>query len=137
MVIEDPDVLAFERQPGPCCWCGRPCPFGRDPMHILSRGAGQVDVACNVIGGCRACHSSSHGGNEPTTIDLLAVSAVRNGLMQDDIKGIVWAVRRLDKNPNAGQIRIGLKGLKPKARRIAREAIAKELKRREAADAKK
>jgi hypothetical protein len=62
-----------------------------------------VDIACNLVSlGMDAvldcpCHASSHMGNEPTTADLLAVSAADHGCMQDDIVQLIYFIRRLDK----------------------------------------
>jgi len=41
----------------PCANCGA---GGSDPHHIISRGAGGVDVEENVLPLCRHCHSKIH-----------------------------------------------------------------------------
>jgi hypothetical protein len=102
MRLINEQVLDHARGPGKCRWCGRTV-SRREPHHILTRGAGRVDVAANIVALCAAfsggmdCHSSFHDGNEPTTADLLAVSAADHGCQQDDICSLVYLIRRLDK----------------------------------------
>jgi len=97
MILVDEACLARFRQPGICEWCRRPCFQGRDPHHIMSRGAGRVDFSWNLCGICRLCHVANHQGNEPTRLDLMAVAARREGILQDDIIRLVHAVRRTPK----------------------------------------
>ena len=129
MILVDEDLMLIRRQPGKCDWCGRNCVHGRDPAHILSKGAGRVDVTTNLLSLCRFCHTSSHAGNEPTTNDMLAIAAARSGILQDDLRQIVHVIRRIDpKAATPGVIRAALRSLKPAARLIAKPAIYKALR---------
>jgi hypothetical protein len=70
-----------------------------DAHHILSKGAGRVDIPVNLLPLCRGCHGLTHTG-EIARFDLLAVSAARHGVMQDAIEQEVYRVRRLPKGPS-------------------------------------
>ena len=95
MRLIDEEVLIEARSRERCEWCGRRGPL--DAAHILSKGAGRVDLPCNIVALDRFCHSRSHAGDDPTTADLLAIAAAREGILQDDIRRMVWAVRRAPK----------------------------------------
>jgi hypothetical protein len=124
MKVVNPSLIASYRTPGPCRYCGKVVRM-RCAAHIFSRGAGQVDIPCNLVSlGMDAvtdcdCHARSHGGNEPTTDELLAVSAADHGCLQGDIEELVWLIRRLDKTcSEAGYLR-AVKELNFSARRLA------------------
>lgn len=76
-----------------CEWCGRPTPGGCDPAHVRTRGAGRVDVRENVCGLCRWCHTSSGDGNDPTTAQLLALVARREGKSVAAIRAKIDRIR--------------------------------------------
>lgn len=61
MILKSQYVLDRFRTPGRCLGCGEPCPDGRDPHHVLSRGAGGSDVSWNIASLCRECHSRLDG----------------------------------------------------------------------------
>ena len=58
-----------------CEWCHRRGPV--DVAHTFSRGAGQCDIACNLVALCRLCHSSNHSGHEPTMEQLASIAVKR------------------------------------------------------------
>ena len=84
-------------RPGLCEHCEKPCPDGRDPAHIYSRGAGQVDVRKNLVSLCRLCHTRSHDGHSPRRWRLLIIAARREGCRPKDIRDMVYRIRREDK----------------------------------------
>lgn len=94
MKVIDPVLLAEFAKPGRCEFCGRSCPSGRDPAHIFSRGAGRVDIACNLVSLCRHCHSMSHGGEVPTRRDLMCIAAMREGIPVQEVEDTVMRLRR-------------------------------------------
>ena len=115
MIIEDPELLSLFRLPGPCEYCGRLCPWGRDPAHIFARGLGggsQVDIRENIVSLCRVCHTDSHAGNRPLRCDLLALAAAREGVLQADIERVVFDLLRLPKRSEseAALVLCGLRG---------------------------
>lgn len=91
----DEKVLEAARKRPRCEWCGRRRPL--DAAHIMSKGAGRVDIDGNVVGLCRLCHRRNHAGTDPTTADLLAVAAAREKCLQDDIVREVYRIRQLPK----------------------------------------
>jgi hypothetical protein len=93
MKVIDPVLLAEFAKPGRCEFCGRSCPSGRDPAHIFSRGAGRVDIACNLVSLCRHCHSMSHAGEVPTRRDLMCIAAMREKMTPEAIRDRVWRLR--------------------------------------------
>jgi hypothetical protein len=94
MRVEDDDLLAEFRKPGCCECCGRPCPDGRDPAHLLSRGAGRVDIRENLASLRRECHTSSHGGNSPRVWRLFIIVARREGTTPRLIWEKIQRIRR-------------------------------------------
>lgn len=94
MILKDPDLLAEFRAATACEYCERPTPHGCDPAHILSRGAGRVDIRGNLVSLCRWCHDSSHYGNAPYTSELLAIAAKREGTTVEWIRLEVYRIRR-------------------------------------------
>ncbi len=76
-----------------CAWCKRrveEC----DPAHIYSRGAGRVDVRCNLVNLCRECHTRSGAGHSPTRDELLAIAGKRDGKTPDEITEMIYRIRR-------------------------------------------
>ncbi len=76
----------------------------RCAAHIFARGHGggrQIDIPANVVSlGMDAlsdcpCHVRSHGGNEPTFEDLLAISAADHDCLQGDIEDLVRLIQRM------------------------------------------
>lgn len=113
MRIVSEKTLAKYRGPGRCEWCCRPV-SRREAAHVFARGmgsGGRLDIDINLVALCGAfsgglnCHHESHQGREPTTDDLLAVVAAREGTTQDAIRVAVRDLRRLDKDsPDAEKI---------------------------------
>lgn len=88
------EKLLKEFRVGPCCWCGR---TGRThPHHVFGRGMGgatRLDVRVNLVSLCFGCHRQTHMGRRPIRVDLLAVVAAREGLMQDEITRTILELR--------------------------------------------
>lgn len=109
MIIIDEKLLDEFRTNGRCEWCGFYCQR-REAAHIFARGmggGGRLDIRINLVGlggpGECDCHGSSHRGDAPTQIDLLAIVAQREGRLQDDIEDEIHLLRR---SPNlAGEIK--------------------------------
>jgi len=79
-----------------CSWCGKPTPQGCDPAHVFHRGMGgslKMDHPWLLVSLCRACHAQSHWGHRPTQMDLLAIAAAREGVLQDDIRELCYRLR--------------------------------------------
>src|SRR2546427_680078 len=100
MRIVNEDLLKEIRESGPCCWCGH-----RDVLidagHIFPRGSGRVDVRINLVPICRLDHTAHHAGQPPEQADLLALVAAREKCFQDEIRDVIWMLRRLPKNPSS------------------------------------
>lgn len=127
-IVNEP-LLASLRTPGRCEWCKRPC-RAREVAHIRAKGlgsGGRYDVRINLVSlgiglwsgeaACH-CHSEHHAGHEPTRIDLLAVVAAREDVMQDEIEAVMDLLARLPKRPRQAQIDAGLEELTGSAQRL-------------------
>jgi hypothetical protein len=99
MKIIDEDLLNDFRT-APCCeWCKKKNRGGLQPHHIFSRGMGgssRLDVAINLTALCAICHRMVHDGHI-ARFDLLAIVAVREGMMQDKIEEEIYRLQRLKK----------------------------------------
>lgn len=80
-------------KPGLCECCGCPCPDGRDPAHIFSRGAGRVDIRENLVSLKRECHVRSHTSGKPSHEMLLKIAAKREGTRPSLITEMVQRIR--------------------------------------------
>ncbi len=81
-----------------CEYCRKSCLTPPDVHHLFSRGAGWVDVRCNLIAICRTCHQLTHAGKEPQPLHLAIVIAEREKVVVVDIETTVQFIRRLDKD---------------------------------------
>lgn len=97
MKIVNEKLLARMRLPGLCESCGRPCPDGRDPHHVMTKGAGRVDAECNLVSICRLCHVGFHTSGKPSYDELIAIAGRRTGKTPEEIEEFVWRMRREDK----------------------------------------
>lgn len=110
MKLENTTMIESYRTPGPCRWCGKKVRM-RCAAHLLSRGAGQVDIRCNLVQlGMDAlkdcpCHTYSHNGHQPTFDQLLALSAEDHKCRPEDIVQVVHFIRRLPKETTSRQMR--------------------------------
>jgi hypothetical protein len=101
MKLVDEAALDRFRGPGLCDWCRKPV-RSRDAHHVMTKGAGRVDhpwntaALCTTFSGGDNCHATFHDGNI-LRADLMAVVAKREGVLQDDIEGLVYLIRRLPK----------------------------------------
>ncbi len=123
MKIKNGSLLKERRIPGPCDCCGVYCPDGRDPHHLLGRGAGGSDLRCNIVSLKRSCHGDHHGSGHPTTSDLLAISAKREGVSVETIKEVLAWFKRLDKDASEHRILEALYTLEGDARVLARREL--------------
>ena len=95
MRLVDEAALAECRARERCEWCGHK---GKtDAAHIFSKGAGRVDIACNLVSLCRACHSLSHAGAEPNMDQLITLASRREGVRYEYVVNEVYRIRRLPK----------------------------------------
>lgn len=90
-VIDRKLLKEFSRKPN-CEVCGAKNIHGLDPHHLLSRGAGRVDVRCNILAACRPCHVMAHAGSDRDR--LVAIVAEREQMTADAIWAEVWRIRR-------------------------------------------
>jgi hypothetical protein len=95
VILKDEALLDRFRAAWRCEWCAKPTPSGCDPHHCFSRGAGRVDLACNLIALERDCHNKAGTGQIPGDA-LLALVAKREGLQPAECRRRVNAVRRYD-----------------------------------------
>lgn len=99
MKIVNDKALDFARGPGYCDWC-RKLVSNRNPHHVFSKGAGQVDARFNIAAICETfsgglnCHHLVHTG-EIDDDDILIMVAEREDVIQDDIKSLVMLIRRM------------------------------------------
>lgn len=106
MKVVNKALLAEFRTAGACEYCKRPC-RAREPHHLFTRGAGQLDIRINLIALGSAfqctCHRERHDGNI-LHCDMLAVVAARENVLQDHITDVIHLLRRLPKKPRPWQI---------------------------------
>lgn len=93
MKIIDKNLLLEFRLKPKCEACGKrvqEC----DPHHIMTRGAGRVDIRCNLISLCVECHTGFHTSGKPSFFALLEIAAHREGTTPDEVLMKVWEIRR-------------------------------------------
>lgn len=122
-IVNQPLIESF-RTPGSCRWCQNPVRM-RCAAHIFSKGAGRVDIRCNLVQlgmdpvtDC-SCHHDSHMGLAPTFDDLLRLSAEDHKCRPEDIHQVVYFIRRLPKETTARQFRERALELDREARLLA------------------
>lgn len=120
MILKDETLLAMVKAEGRCCWCRRARPT--DPHHVMTKGAGQVDIAGNLVPLCRECHTCLHDGNI-CDFDLLLMAALREGTTQDAIRETVWLIRRIPKGTT--DFAKYLQEVEGSTRAYARECLSK------------
>jgi len=126
VIVKDDAAMDVARR-RPCCeWCGHRCPNGTHPHHLFTRGAGRIDAPWNLVSLCAFHHRSHHDGNEPLKADLLAIVAQREKMLQEDVELAVWCVRRLPRDARPEQVERELRGLKPLAAKLVRQALKME-----------
>ena len=96
MKIIDEQLLQEFREKTSCEWCKRRIFTGLQPHHIFTRGAGRLDIRCNLVALCIVCHGEVHAGVIMRE-DLLTIVAVREGTPQDEIEREIYRLRRLRK----------------------------------------
>lgn len=98
MKRENDDLLDYFRRRPECELCGlvKAC---HDPHHIKPKGIGggsRLDVACNLMALCRACHIEVHAG-KISKAQLLEIIAAREGLLAEEVEAAVWRLLRTPK----------------------------------------
>lgn len=73
------------------------------PHHVFSRGAGWLDIRCNICRLCVICHNKVHDGNIDDFTVLKNV-AEREKVAWEDISDVVAYLRRLPKESSPSQI---------------------------------
>lgn len=100
MTHTDENTLNAFRGPGLCDYCNAWVPR-REAAHVFSKGTGRLDIRIALAGLCGAftggmnCHGRQHNEGEPSQDDLLLMVSRRENVRQDDIRAVVWLLRRL------------------------------------------
>lgn len=97
MIVVDLILLDRFRSAPRCEHCHRQTPAGCHPAHISARGRGKrVDIACNLVSLCPACHHRQHASNRnPSLDDLWRIAAAREGLTVEDCIEKVRIIQRM------------------------------------------
>lgn len=137
MKIQNEAVLDRFRGPGICLWCRKPV-TRREPDHVFTRGAGQLDISINIAGLCApfvggACHAKRHGGSLPLRAKdgqdgLLERVAAREMVLAEDIVTVVHLFRRLPKDAPEATIDREIGQLGESAADLARRVYEREIK---------
>jgi hypothetical protein len=98
--VIDPKLLKSVRL-RPCEVEGCEHPTPAESHHVYTRGAGQIDLPCNLIALCHAHHYSHHYNGTPSTADLLAIVARREDTTVEAIQETIWRLRRTGKDGKA------------------------------------
>ena len=100
MKVFDDDLLWEFRRKRTCEYCKHPLHYYAHPHHVHSRGAGRVDISCNLIALGAAfdcnCHGRVHSGSIER-MEILTIVARREGKTIEEIEQEVWRLRRADK----------------------------------------
>lgn len=107
MKIVDEKLLAEFRSKGQCELCLRKC-YPLDPHHLWTRGAGRLDIRCNLISLCRVCHSEVE--HKQAKERILEIVCRRERAKPEAIWEVVCFVRRWPKHKR-DQISRGAKEL--------------------------
>lgn len=127
MRIKSQKVLLSFENAGRCEFCETPC-LQRERHHIHTRGAGWVDLRCNIImlGGpfrC-ACHAKFHNGGI-CRAEFLTVVAARDNTTVEAIETLIYLVRRLPKDAGKATIWEAIEQIDDHiARRLARNELS-------------
>lgn len=128
MKLVNDEALDFARGPGWCDYCRRAV-SSRSPHHVFSKGAGQIDAhfniaaLCDVFSGGLDCHHRVHTG-EIDDDSILAMVATREHCHQDDIKQLVYLIRRLPKETTREQLLAAVdRECRPTARALAKRTL--------------
>lgn len=129
MSVHNEALLDQFRGPGPCERCRRVFPR-LEPHHLLTRGAGQADIPCNLAALCHWCHRSV-----ATSSKVRRAVCSREGVTEEEIEAAVWEARRQqqltppprpDPADQVARTRAELEALEREARRAfgARDYVA-------------
>ncbi len=98
MKIENDAMRDLFKLAGKCSLCEKACPQGRDPHHVMTRGAGGSDVRIGLISICRECHSTKVDSKNGTD-RCWAEIARREKATVDEIKTVCYFIaNQLDKH---------------------------------------
>lgn len=124
-IVNEPLLEEFRALPE-CEFCGKPAGnAGLDACHIFSRGAGRVDIRCNLLGMHRLCHSKTEKNPDCKKL-LLVIASVREDVMIEDIEPAMMFIRnQLDKHDSSRVIRqkINRADLTPSVKRLLRDSL--------------
>jgi hypothetical protein len=124
MRIDNPKLLAEFRKKARCEWCGVRSDTGRDPAHIICRGAGGPDIRCNLLSLCRACHSESHAGDHPSYFEMLDVASRRENVSAEAVEDVVNLIRNIiPKGAPEPEIEAFLAACSPAVELLARKEL--------------
>ena len=112
MKIRNKLLLDRFKGPGLCEVCGKLC-RNREPMHLISRGAGGPDIAMNLLAAGSTplwectCHSANHqktDGRIVTKEQLVEIVAKREQVRPEDVLTIINWFMLLPKGLTRAQI---------------------------------
>lgn len=93
-MIVDERLLKQIRSQCRCALCGKRKLL--QAAHVMSRGAGRVDIRGNLLALCADCHRMEHDGNI-TKDELLDLSARMDGVDPEIVRDTVNLFRRIPK----------------------------------------
>ncbi len=109
MRIVNEQLLASQRGPGRCEWCGQHV-AAREAHHVFKRGSGRLDVPWNLLWVGRTqpfplcpCHGDLEAGRIMQEDALLKIAG-RDGWLQPVMVRVVNALRWLPKSPRPKDI---------------------------------
>lgn len=98
MMLIDERLLRMIRAEKRCACCGKPGMV--QAAHIMSKGAGRVDIRGNILPMRLECHRQEHDGNKSKD-ELLVISGRREGVDPEIIRDTVNLFRRIPKHWDA------------------------------------
>lgn len=128
MIIKNDALLATYRTAGPCEYCHKSC-REREPHHVYTRGAGRLDVPCNLLSLGKAfecgCHREVHDGKIARAA-FLSVVARRERVTVEVIERVVYCLRFLTRSPAGWQIREAVGQLCEASRRVVEGVLRQQ-----------
>lgn len=135
MRIENKRLLREFAKATRCDFCGRHTQ-GCDPAHLWSRGAGRLDIRCNLMSLCRglvidksgrisswvSCHQDYDGGLIPKET-MIGKKATIIGYSAADIEHVVLVLKRLPKDPRRDQVKEELRFMSKGGRALMVEEL--------------
>lgn len=100
-----------------CELCGKPMPYGCDPHHVFSRGAGRLDIVENLVSLDRECHNQVHSG-VVSCQTLLEHIAKRERISTSAIESIIYYLRQQPKEADPLEAYARAKSLSARRKRV-------------------